>query len=130
MMHRKRDEARRIAANIAKLPECSLPWGCCRYGTVKGKARGYPCVHRISPKGLPCGETIQGEWGIWSPGGRPAGAASFPFGGQSSSRVASVAAFTTCHSGAASLAGNACTQLANLFQAAIASALSSAGHLL
>src|SRR5262249_1616534 len=28
-------------------------------------------------KDLPCTETIQGEWGIWSPGGRPAGAASF-----------------------------------------------------
>jgi hypothetical protein len=36
-----------------------------------------PCLHGISPKGLGCGETIQGEWGIWSPGGRPAGAASF-----------------------------------------------------
>src|SRR5262249_47633132 len=36
-----------------------------------------PCLHGISKKGLSCSETIRGEWGIWSPGGRPAGAASF-----------------------------------------------------
>lgn len=48
--------------------ECKNAW----------QALNRPCLHGILPKGLPCGETISlwGEWGIWSPGGRPAGAAS------------------------------------------------------
>ena len=56
---------------------------CYRFNTVKRKTRrerrrvpNRSCLHSISPKGLHGGETIRGEWGIWSPGGRPAGAAS------------------------------------------------------
>jgi hypothetical protein len=66
---------------------CGLPGGCCRCSTVKAKTRGKDrpesnrsCLHSIPPQGLSRGETIRGEWGIWSPGGRPAGAASSLFG--------------------------------------------------
>jgi len=73
---------------------CGLPVGCCRFSTVNAKTRGKhcpvpnrPCLHGISPKELRRGETIQGEWGIWSPRGRPAGAASFLLVGQCRPRL-------------------------------------------
>jgi hypothetical protein len=79
-----KDEARRIAANIAFRPARNLPCGLLGMllprqhseGKNARQAPNRPCLHRISPKRLRCGETIQGEWGIWSPGGRPARAAS------------------------------------------------------
>jgi hypothetical protein len=55
--------------NIQNLP-CGIPGSCCRFSTAKEKTRGkhcpvpnHSCLHRISPKGLPCGETIQGGMG-------------------------------------------------------------------
>ena len=56
--------------NMPNLPY-GLPGGCYRLSTVKGKiaSQALPrtCLHGISPKGLPRGETIQGEWGLRVP---------------------------------------------------------------
>jgi hypothetical protein len=71
---------------------CFVVTGCCRLSTVKAKCVASTeitlVIHSIFPTGLLRGETILsrgnglGEWGIWSPGGRPIGAASFlSFGG-------------------------------------------------
>jgi hypothetical protein len=119
--------------NIAKLPELLRPpGGCCRYGTVKGKvACPYLfalALHGIRRKDCLVLRPFRGEWGIWSPGGRPARAASFLLA-VNAGHVASVAAFTICHSGVASLAGNACTQLTNRRHAAAACRFKSSRHL-